>query len=67
MNENNNTPNNQIVFFGAGQYAANVFNELNEKYLPIAFGDNDYKKKDTYYLGLPIYSLNEIEEKFHNC
>ena len=55
------------IFWGAGQYAATVFRALNEKYAPVAFGDSDRKKFGTFYMGLPVLSLNEIQTQYPNC
>jgi pyruvate-formate lyase-activating enzyme len=57
----------QVVFFGASNYAETVFGDLNKKYAPVAYGDNDPKKQGTRFMGLPVLSLREIEASYPDC
>ena len=57
----------RVVFFGAGGYAEEHFEALNQQYAPVAFGDNDPKKHGTSLMGFPILSLDEIEVKYPRC
>jgi pyruvate-formate lyase-activating enzyme len=57
----------QVVFFGAGQYATAVFEALNKKYAPVAYGDNDKNKQGTRFMGLPVLSLEQAEDRHPNC
>jgi len=57
----------QVVFFGAGGYARELFGELNKEYAPVAYGDNDPKKQGTSFMGLPVLSLEQTETRHPGC
>jgi len=57
----------KIVFYGAGGYAEDNFESLNQKYAPVAFGDNDPRKQGTQFMGLPVLSLGQLEMDYAGC
>jgi len=57
----------QVVLFGAGEYAGQIFGELSKRFAPVAFCDNDPKKQDTTFLGLPVLPIDEIEARYPGC
>jgi wyosine [tRNA(Phe)-imidazoG37] synthetase (radical SAM superfamily) len=59
--------NAPVVFYGAGNYACLIFNKLNEKYSPVAFCDSSKLKQGTVVMGLFVYSLDEILNKYPDC
>ncbi|MDR0499512.1 MAG: radical SAM protein [Holophagales bacterium] len=56
-----------VVIWSVGNYAREYFPMLNEKYAPVAFGDNDAKKHATDLFGIPILSFEEIEARHPGC
>jgi hypothetical protein len=57
----------QVVFFGAGKYAVEIFEAANKKYAPVAYGDNDPKKQGTRFMGLDVLSVGQIEARHPGC
>jgi pyruvate-formate lyase-activating enzyme len=57
----------QVVFFGAGEYAKEVFDAASQKYAPVAYGDNDTAKHGASFMGLPVLSLGQLEARHPGC
>ncbi|GHV78149.1 hypothetical protein AGMMS49942_29700 [Spirochaetia bacterium] len=53
-----------MVFYGAGEQAGLLFDDLSKKYHPICFCDSDRKKQGTLFMGLPVFSLEEVRQKY---
>jgi sulfatase maturation enzyme AslB (radical SAM superfamily) len=56
-----------VVFWGAGNYAMTIFDGLYEEYKPVCFGDSARHKHGTVFLGLPVYSFEQIEQRYPGC
>jgi len=59
---NNSLP---LVMYGAGKRAVKEIDRVTRNgWKPICFCDADVKKQNKVYLGLPVYSLEQIQEKY---
>lgn len=55
-----------VIFYGAGQYAKDNFNELLAKYNPLCFVDIDLNKQNTMLNGIVILSLDKALSLYQN-
>jgi molybdenum cofactor biosynthesis enzyme MoaA len=56
-----------VIFYGAGCHAYFVFDNLNKEYSPVAFCDGNKEKWGTVFMGLPVYSLEDIKLMYPDC
>lgn len=52
-----------IIIFGWGRYGQEIFDILSKDFTIACIIDNDDKKSDAYFEGIPILSLKKAEEK----
>ncbi|GHV28412.1 hypothetical protein FACS1894167_05340 [Synergistales bacterium] len=57
-----------LILYGAGKYAAYAMDEVDvyrkKGFEPVCFCDKDTQKQGTYYLGLPVLSLEQALSKY---
>ena len=61
LSELSSQDSEEIIIFGAGVAGQRVFNNLQNEQNIVGFADNDVRKQTSEFLGLPVYSLQQIE------
>jgi len=57
----------QVVFFGIGNHAETVFESLNRKFAPVAYGDGLKDNQGTRFRGMLVLSLEQAEVRHPGC
>ena len=61
LSELSSQDSEEIIIFGAGVAGQRVFNNLQNEQNIVGFADNDVRKQTSEFLGLPVYSLQQIK------